>query len=681
MPKPSDGESEKDFVERCIPMVIDDGTAKDGKQAFAVCTSMFGEAQKAVKLGARNSARDGERLQQIHDLSAQNGAVCAPAPEVTSQPISKIVDPDDTLINYGSSVKVLATSDGKTKVGGYLVTFTDAQRPDKSPSHDYFDKDTDFAITFPGKSLSWCNHRFPINTSKGLRMLDGNLEPIELTLDEIGVFGTGLLDERNEYEKLLLDLARENKLGFSSGTAGHLIKATAQPNGTNHIDLWPLGLDASYTHMPAEPQNKVIPLKSLSVDNTPNEPTGKAEGAGDAPPNPKESEAKSIKSLEVKMDEKELQAFAKTVADEAVKSFIAAQPVVNSPGVQVVKDAGDQPWGSPGKFFQAVKTAAITPHAIDPRLAKMEVKVSGMNEAVPSQGGFLVTTEVAPGLFENLSPIGTLLAQYKKDPVAGNTITLNQVDETSHANGSRWGGITSYWLQEGGTIAASYPKFRQTVASLKGVAALVYATDEQLEDVPYLGSWLTRTVPQELRFRVEDALVNGDGVGKPKGLLNAACVKSVGRYTASLIAAVDVANMWAGRYVGLNDYIWLTSQNTISQFLSMTIGSYFPAYMPPGGLANLPTPQILGKPVFETEYNPALGTTGDLVLFSPSCYAFIEKASGIQSASSIHVAFATNEQAFRFNYRCDARPLWYSTLTLKNSLTVSPIVVLSSSTG
>jgi len=45
MPKPSQGESEADFVKRCIPMVIDEGTAADGTQAAAICHSLYGNVK------------------------------------------------------------------------------------------------------------------------------------------------------------------------------------------------------------------------------------------------------------------------------------------------------------------------------------------------------------------------------------------------------------------------------------------------------------------------------------------------------------------------------------------------------------------------------------------------------------------------------------------------------------
>lgn len=46
MPEPNPNESEKDFVDRCIPVVLKEGTAKDGSQANAICHSMYEQHQK-----------------------------------------------------------------------------------------------------------------------------------------------------------------------------------------------------------------------------------------------------------------------------------------------------------------------------------------------------------------------------------------------------------------------------------------------------------------------------------------------------------------------------------------------------------------------------------------------------------------------------------------------------------
>ena len=41
MPTPNDGETQSDFISRCIPIVIDDGTAETQEQAVAICNSLF----------------------------------------------------------------------------------------------------------------------------------------------------------------------------------------------------------------------------------------------------------------------------------------------------------------------------------------------------------------------------------------------------------------------------------------------------------------------------------------------------------------------------------------------------------------------------------------------------------------------------------------------------------------
>ncbi len=47
MPTPGENETRDDFISRCIPIVLDDGTAESQEQAVAVCNSMWEEAHKS----------------------------------------------------------------------------------------------------------------------------------------------------------------------------------------------------------------------------------------------------------------------------------------------------------------------------------------------------------------------------------------------------------------------------------------------------------------------------------------------------------------------------------------------------------------------------------------------------------------------------------------------------------
>ena len=399
------------------------------------------------------------------------------------------------------------------------------------------------------------------------------------------------------------------------------------------------------------------------------------------------------------MDEKELKAMlsevaenaatkaaatAQTQVDEAVKQLAASLPEVKAGfHLEVVADESDRelegnPFKSSGEFFKAVKDAA-TEHVVDKRLLAM--KAEGINESIPSQGGFLVTNEVAPGLYQNMFPVGSVLSQFTVDPVSGNSMTLNIVDETSRVTGSRLGGVQSYWLAEGATKVKSQPKFRQLDLKLKKLAALVYATDEQLDDVAYMSSWITREVPNELRFRTEDSIINGDGVGKPFGILTSPALVPATRLDANKVQTSDVLGMWARRLVGYNDYVWFIHQSITPQLYTMTIGDQ-PVYMPPGGMSGSQQyATLMGRPVIETEYSPSLGTVGDILLASPSAYKMIDKSGGVQTASSIHVQFVTDETAFRFVYRVDGQPYLNSAITpFQGSNTQSAFVALLATT-
>lgn len=353
-----------------------------------------------------------------------------------------------------------------------------------------------------------------------------------------------------------------------------------------------------------------------------------------------------------------------------------ARQLAQAANVQVVLDEADRKFRSPGEFFQAVKNAELYPKQADPRLKGKIVDASGMSEAVPSDGGYLLPSEVAGGIQQNMLDTGAVVSRISLDPVAGNSMTYNLVDESSRAS-SLFGGVVGYWMQEAGSITSSFPKFKELSLRLKKVAALCYATDELLADANALQNWLTRNVPQALTFYVEQAIMRGDGIGKPLGILSGPGTVSVTRVDANKIQIADVSAMWARR-LGNGSYAWLVNRDAMPQL--MQLGStYQYAWMPPGSWTDSPYARLLGAPVIEVEHCSSLGTVGDIVLADLAMYQGIQKG-GVETASSIHVKFATDETAFRFVYRFDGAPLLSSALTpAQGSNTQSPFVTLSTS--
>lgn len=357
--------------------------------------------------------------------------------------------------------------------------------------------------------------------------------------------------------------------------------------------------------------------------------------------------------------------------------------VVFQPGrVDVIIDEADRPFRSPGEMLQAVRVAAIQPGRMDVRLkSRIVVDATGMSEGIPSDGGFLLDQPVTNDLTGRMWGTGQILQLIKPDPVTNNSNSMryNGVDETSRANGSRKGGIVAGWIGEGGTIPAGKPTFYPVKLELGKVAAICYATSEQIQDTANLTSWLLNNVPDELLFQVEDAFFEGDGVGKPRGVVGSTAIHSVTRENANQVTFTDLSNMWANRYSGVRDYVWMINQE-VGPFLdklSITVGSSevpprFVDYGPDGIM------RIKGRPVVETEYNSAVGTAGDILLASWSQYQVIEKANAVDVARSIHVQFLTAEEAFRFIYRVDGKPLWKAPVTpFKGSGKRAPFVALT----
>lgn len=339
-----------------------------------------------------------------------------------------------------------------------------------------------------------------------------------------------------------------------------------------------------------------------------------------------------------------------------------------------------------GEFLQAVYTAGISPR-VDPRLqySSFEYRAaSGLQEGVPADGGFLVQTDMAQDLFQLVFKTGVLASKCKRVPISSNanSMKINAIAETSRATGSRLGGVRAYWTAEAGTKTSSKPAFRQIELSLKKLIGLCYATDEMLQDASTLGSVIRDGFASEFGFQIDDAIINGTGVGMPLGILNSGCLVTQAKdanQTAATFTATNAINMWS-RLLSPSkpNSIWLINTDVTPQLMQMYLGasgtSFTYVYVPPGGLSAAPYGTLLGRPVTEIEQCQTLGTKGDVYLCDFSNYIIGEK-EGIQSDTSIHVKFTTDETAFRFVMRIDGQPTLASAITpYKGTNSLSPFV-------
>jgi len=324
-------------------------------------------------------------------------------------------------------------------------------------------------------------------------------------------------------------------------------------------------------------------------------------------------------------------------------------------------------------------------HGVDARLKA----ASGSNEAIPSEGGFLVQSDFAQGLIMNAHDSAVLYPKCKKLPISANSnsMTLYGVDETSRANGSRWGGIQVYWADEAATVTATKPKWRVMNLKLKKLMGLSYVTDELLADAAALQAWITQAFTEEISFKIDDGILRGSGAGQLLGILNSAALISQAAESgqpASTVEYANIINMW-NRIPARNRARaeWYINQDVEPQldqmYLAVGTGGV-PVYMPAGGVTGASFSTLKGRPVVPVEQCSALGTIGDILLMDLGEYLTIDK-SAPTADSSIHVRFLYDEMTFRFTYRIDGQPLWHSNLTsYQSGTTRSPFVGLASRT-
>ncbi len=161
------------------------------------------------------------------------------------------------LVMFGSEVKASANG----RFTGYLVRFSSAETPDLAG--DFFTKDTDFGIVKGQKTPIYFNHRMPLKMKGGGQiMVKHKIGEGSMEIDETGVLLDAIIWNRDNYEKAIIQAGQKNLLGWSSGTAAHLVDY--EPAGkSKFIKSWPLGLDASLTPVPCEPLNHAVEVSAL----------------------------------------------------------------------------------------------------------------------------------------------------------------------------------------------------------------------------------------------------------------------------------------------------------------------------------------------------------------------------------------------------------------------------------
>ncbi|WP_434112976.1 phage major capsid protein [Methylocaldum sp. GT1TLB] len=327
--------------------------------------------------------------------------------------------------------------------------------------------------------------------------------------------------------------------------------------------------------------------------------------------------------------------------------------------------------------------AALASERGDSRLrVGTPIHAAGMTEGTGSSGGFLVPPQF---LAEILGPAfveSGILSRVSVVPMTSSAVMIAGFNNTDSHAGGAIGGLTMEWAGEGQQLSSQTGKVRAVTMQAKKGAVMVEVTNELLFDSPAASIQLREIMSAAARFGLEAAILTGNGVGRPLGLLNDNAKIVIGKETSQAADTINYQNiikMVARIHPSLlPGAVWVANPTTLTQLLNIQRpisdaagtdyvgGDILPVFQTGVG----GTFSLLGLPLVFSEALPVLGDAGDLVLAS-----FSEYLLGLRLDARLDVStefrFDHDKSVFRLILRADGLSRWDQALQPMNGNTLS----------
>lgn len=404
-----------------------------------------------------------------------------------------------------------------------------------------------------------------------------------------------------------------------------------------------------------------------------------------------DAEHAKLKELDAKIEAARSKAQRAEAAREALKTrSVPAEPKTPK-------------WRSFGEFAESVIAAAGG--SVDQRLEMNILKDRSSGYAVPVEfsrriSAAMNTTEPSAG--QTLVPVGmdasrpspihgpmpaeqTAFGRSVQIPMDTPLLRIPALSQGSRVRGSLYGGVRSYWKRDGaGATTTSQPTTTEIKLETDLLITIIPVTDTMMQSQSSLGMLLEMAVTDSVQYELEGAILAGDAgsyvgvIGGPS-TVNQAAESGQG---ATVLLTENIDKMWQSLHPrAAPNAVWFIHQFMKSHLLGLehAVGTGgVPVYRRPDGVASAPNGTLFGLPVYVSEHCSTPGTSGDIVLFGSGCYYVGLLGSGTEFATSAHLYFDRNEQAFRWTHQSAGAPCIQSTITLADgSNTVGIAVTLA----
>lgn len=248
-----------------------------------------------------------------------------------------------------------------------------------------------------------------------------------------------------------------------------------------------------------------------------------------------------------------------------------------------------------------------------------------------SEGGYIVPTEFETTLLAALQDINEI-RQYANVIQTGSTRDIPVESSLG----------TAAWTAESAAYTESNAAFSQVVLGAHKAATIIKVSEELLQDAFFnVESYLAVNFGKRFGLLEEAAFVNGDGSGKPTGIVPGSSL-GVSAAGAAAITANELIDLYhaLGRPYRRNA-VWMMADSTAKLIRKLVDGNSQYLWQP-GLVAGQPD-TLLGRPVVVSTAMPAATTGLKSIVFGDMSYYTIADRSGV-AVQRLNELYAANGQ-------------------------------------
>ena len=255
-----------------------------------------------------------------------------------------------------------------------------------------------------------------------------------------------------------------------------------------------------------------------------------------------------------------------------------------------------------------------------------------LQEGVDADGGYLVPEEYDSRLIDGLEEENIIRK-------LGHRITTSGERKINIAATKP----AAAWIDEGEALTFSDATFSQINLDAHKLHVAVKVTEELLYDNAFqLENYIIEEFYKALANAEEDAFINGDGTGKPLGILATSGGAEVGVTAASAtaITADEVINLvYSLKRPYRKNAVFILNDQTIATLRKLKDGNG--AYMWQPALVAGEPDKLLGYPVYTSAYMPTVEAGAKTIIFGDLSYYNIGDR-GSRSFAELRELFAGN---------------------------------------